>query len=246
MVRLFTTNMGLPAPAAVAPKKKRKKKKRPKSKKNKASSLSIATTTSTTSTSDPVGENSIPSPLFLTQDHFPSLLRRHSGLEKTEWTTASVEALNDDEEEEDEEDDEDDDDASEESLTKDERYEVEEPKSSSKIGAQHSDTASTATTTSSNASSGFETANLSNSPQKTAVLSGYAAAVCRNSPEMGGAGASEAMAPSPVASPTAVPKVVVNADDISPDSVDSTTTSAWGSRNRRSFVDIVRLNETEQ
>jgi hypothetical protein len=246
MVRLHATNMGLLAATAVLPKKKRKKKKRPKSKKNKASSLSIATTTSTTSTSDPAGDSSIPSPLILTQDHFPSLLRRHSELEKTEWTTTSVEVLND---EEDEEDDEDDDEASEESLTKDEHYEVEEPKSSSKMGAQHSDTASTATTTSSNASSGFETTNVS----KTAVLSGYAAAVRRNSPEIVGAGSSTVvtMILSPVSSPTSVPKVVVNAtaDDISSDSVAPTTTApatTWGSRNRRSFVDIVRVNGTKQ
>lgn len=248
MTRLQGTNVELYAPAAVLTKKKRKKKKRPKSKKSKASTLSIATTASTASISDPVGENPIPSPLILTQDHFPSLLRRHSELENDEEE--------DEEDDDDDEEEEDDDDASEESLTKDEREE--EPKSSTKMGAQHSDTASTATTTSSNASSGFDTANLSSTQQKTAVLGGYAAAVRRSAPEnvctdSSGIATAEPVVLPPVLSPSSVPKVVVNAsvtsNDISPDPVHTMTSSsasAWSIRNRRSFVDVVRVNETTQ
>jgi hypothetical protein len=168
------------------PKKKRKKKKRPKRKKNKPSSTSVSTTASTvTSTSIPGSTDHIPSPLVLSQDQFPSLLRQNDDVDKVEWMTTSVEGVNDDSIDN-ADDDDDDDDESEESLstTKVECFEEgEETKLSSKIGGQHSDTASTATTTSSNASSGFDSSqtipNLCNSMKSTTVLGGYAAALRR-------------------------------------------------------------------
>ena len=179
----------------MAPKKKRRKKKRSKNKKNKTSTTSVATTTSLsrsdTSVSDTATSNKEPEPLDLTHDEFPTLLRHNNNVE---WSSSSIDMLNGSIIHDDIEDE-----VSHESSTnkEGEQFEEEEEeevednglavKFTTKLGLNHSDTASTATTTSSNASSGSDTVksthyrgeSCNTGTESPVVLSGYAAAVRR-------------------------------------------------------------------
>jgi hypothetical protein len=172
-------------------KKKRRKKKRSKRNKNSASASSnaatIASTVSDLTNAVDSTKSEGPSPIGFSNDDFP-LLHSHNDDDNVEWGNTSVDIINDSIN-----DDIEDDETEESSTNKDEHIEdddgeAQDVKRLPKLGLQHCDTASTATATSSNASSGSDNAkssqhiSLSDNGVSPANLYGYAAALRRVPP----------------------------------------------------------------